>query len=71
MKKASKKTLNTINWFKERGFLLGRDKVRKVYYVVDGATNLRYDFGSIEQCQQFAENLNAYRLQTENEYERD
>lgn len=65
------KALKQIDWFKQRGFLLGRDKPREVYYIIDSGTGMRYDFGSIEQCQQFAENLNAHRLQTENEYERD
>jgi len=63
--------LSRIDWFKQRGFLLGRDKPREVFYIVDGATGKRYDFGSIDQCEQFAESLNAHRLQTENEYERD
>ena len=71
MNRASNKTLNRIDWFRKQGFLLGRDKPREVYYIVDGATGKRYDFGSIEQCRQFAENLNAHRVQTENEYERD
>ena len=71
MNKVSNKTLAKMDWFKSRGFLLGRDKPRKVYYIVDSATGKRYDFGSIEQCEQFAENLNAHRLQAENEYERD
>jgi len=41
MDKVSKNTLNTIDWFKERGFLLGRDKPREVYYIIDGATGKR------------------------------
>jgi hypothetical protein len=65
-----KLTLQRIDWFKSRGFLLGRDKSREVYYVVDGGTGKRYDFGSIEQCQQFVENMNAYRYQTDHVEER-
>ena len=61
----SKLALKRIDWFKQRGFLLGRDKPREVYYIIDGGTGKRYDFGSIEMCQQFAINLNAYRKVTD------
>jgi len=64
------KALRQIDWFKRQGFLLGRDKPRQVYYIVDGATNQRYDFGSIEQCQSFVEHMNAYRYQAEHPEER-
>lgn len=69
--KATRLTFDRIDSFKQKGFLLGRDKPREVYYIVDGATGQRYDFGSIQQCEQFADSLNAHREQTENEYERD
>ncbi len=65
-----KKILAHIEWFKQRGFLLGQDKSNETYYIIDGATGKRYDFGSIEMCEQFAENMNAYRYQTDHIEER-
>jgi len=50
-----KKALKQIDWFKKRGFALGRDKTNDTYYVV-GTGMGRVDFGSIEQCQFFVEN---------------
>jgi len=44
-----------IDWFKQRGFILGQDKANNTYYVVGAGTG-RVDFGSIEQCRFFVEN---------------
>jgi hypothetical protein len=65
-----KKALLQIDWFKDKGFALGRDKSNETYYVVDGGTGKRYDFGSIEQAETFVIGFNAYRYQTEHPEER-
>ena len=54
----SKLALQQIDWFKSRGFLLGRDRAKDIYYIVEGATGIRYDFGSVWQAQQFVNKLN-------------
>ena len=52
-----KLALQRINWFRERGFLLGQDKSRDIYYLVDSGTGERRDFGSLQEAQTYAERL--------------
>ena len=56
-----KQILSQIDWFRERGFLLGQDKSKDIYYLVDSGTGERRDFGSIQEAQTYAENIEAYR----------
>ncbi len=67
MTSVSKLTINNIDWFKSRGYLLGKRK-DKVYIVhpQDGEK----EFDSVWQAQQYVENMVAYRYQTEHPEER-
>jgi hypothetical protein len=56
-----KKILAEIDWFKQRGFSLGRDLRHDVYYVVSGKTGERFDFGSIEAARQFVIGFNIHQ----------
>lgn len=51
-----------IDWFRERGFLLGRDKSRDIYYIVDSGTGRRYDFNSLNEAQKFVEGVETERI---------
>lgn len=65
MTKVSKLALQRIAWFRERGFLLGQDKSRDIYYLVDSGTRERFDFDSIEQAKDFARSAESQRTETE------
>ena len=56
-----RRTLNQIDWFRERGFLLGQDKSKDIFYLVDSGTSERRDFGSLQEAQTYAERIEAYR----------
>ncbi len=56
-----KLALKNIDWFKVRGFLLGRDETRGIFYISSPGTG-RVDFGSIEQAKIFVENYSNHYL---------
>ncbi len=56
-----KLALQRIDWFRVRGFLLGQDKSKDIYYLVDSGTRERIDFGSLQEAQIYAEHTEAYR----------
>ena len=53
--------LQRIDWFRERGFLLGQEKSKDIYYLVDSGTRERINFGSLQEAQIYAEHTEAYR----------
>ena len=57
-----KPALQRIAWFRERGFLLGQDKSRDIYYLVDSSTSERLDFASLQEAQMHAEYIETYRV---------
>jgi len=56
-----KLALQRIAWFRERGFLLGQNKSRDIYYLVDSSTSERFDFASLQEAQIYAEYIETYR----------
>ena len=62
----TKAALKRIDWFKQRGYLLGqrRDKGIFKFYIVNGMGEER-EFDTLWQAQQFVERIGAYRRDTE------
>ncbi len=52
--------LKRINWFKNRGYLLGQDKNK--YYIVHPQDGKNY-FDSIEDAEVYVEHIIAFRRQ--------
>ncbi len=69
MIKVSRQTLNNIDWFKSRGYSLGkRNGIGKVYiaHPQDGER----EFESIRQAKEYVTHMIAYRYQTDHPEDR-